>query len=456
MSEITVRLIYIHSAQSSLALIICLLFFYFSKKYKRPFLKWWAISWFCYVVQHIASILLMFDERSSLSLWGFLIIISSYLQLLYLYLGLYRFENRTSFARLHYIALGLVVFMSALSYLSFSDDPSATTYRYIFRVGLKSWIIGLGFIYIALRVLFISAFNNDKFSKYFLVTAFSVYGLQQLWYGTIVYLNATGTNTPFPITSFGIIDLFVIGVAGLGMIIWLLEHQHEKLMVTNKQLDSFLYSTSHDLRAPIASVLGLTNLGRIETQDELAKTYFTKIEERVKKLDHMFGDILSYSKSSKATLIKEKINIAELVNSVYEELKYSAQNEKVKFSFSSSSDSYVYSDKAQLTVILGNLLANSVKYIDTEKKENLIKVSFKKENKSKLKIIVWDNGIGIDEAGQKNIFKMFYRATSKSEGSGLGLFIANEAAKKLNGSINVESKVGSYSEFTLRFEESNS
>ena len=72
---------------------------------------------------------------------------------------------------------------------------------------------------------------------------------------------------------------------GMSMVMWFLEDERQKLNEENKELDSFLSSTSHDLRTPIASILGLTYLGRIELQEEKARTFMNIIEERIKKLD---------------------------------------------------------------------------------------------------------------------------------------------------------------------------
>ena len=110
------------------------------------------------------------------------------------------------------------------------------------------------------------------------------------------------------------------------------------------------------------------------------------------------------------------------------------------------------SDKSQLKIILNNLLANAVKYHDLEKADPYIKVTFKKSGNN-VAIAVEDNGKGISEDHQEKIFEMFYRASTDSDGSGLGLFIVREAAKKIGGKIELNSVPTQGSTFTLVYEE---
>ena len=83
----------------------------------------------------------------------------------------------------------------------------------------------------------------------------------------------------------GAVDLLLISLMGMSMVMWFLEDERENLNKENKELDSFLSNTSHDLRTPIASILGLTYLGKLELQEEKARTFMNMIEERIKKLD---------------------------------------------------------------------------------------------------------------------------------------------------------------------------
>src|SRR5690606_1753728 len=97
-------------------------------------------------------------------------------------------------------------------------------------------------------------------------------------------------------------DLLIVALTGMSMVMWLLEDERFKLQKANTELDRFLYSASHDLRAPIASILGLTYLGKLEFQEERARTCMEMIEERIRKLDGVISDILSLSRTRKFDL----------------------------------------------------------------------------------------------------------------------------------------------------------
>ena len=99
------------------------------------------------------------------------------------------------------------------------------------------------------------------------------------------------------------------------------------------------------------------------------------------------------------------------------------------------------SDEAMLTTILQNLIDNSIKYRNPEAKKTLISITTE-EGKGGVQIVLQDNGTGMNEEIQKNIFVMFYRGTTLSKGSGLGLYLTKISVEKLGGNISVESKPG--------------
>lgn len=441
------RLLYVHIAQIGLSLILCCLFQYYYRHYKRPFLKWWSFSWASLTLFYFFTILLITAGFKLGSLGSLLF---SYLQLVFLVVGVNEFTKHVRLQKQLVIGILIATLIAAISYFSFINDPDGSSERYILRVGLRSLIMALGYWLVAIKILYHKSFQRS-FSKYFLVGAFALYGIQNIWHCIIVYSNVYGEPLPFPIASFGIIDLFSLSVIGIGMIMWLLDNQQSQLLQTNKELDNFLYSTSHDLRAPIASLLGLTNLGKMEVKDQNTLEFFDRIESRVKKLDSIVSDILNYSKSSKRVVSKEKIDFKETVEEIFTQLKFST-SDKINLLVDNGSKKYFYSDPVQLHVILSNLISNAIKYADFEKDLPEIRVKFlrKKEN---ITISVIDNGIGIEAKSLPHVFDMFYRATNKGEGSGLGLFIAKEALNKLNGTFHVTSVEGEGSNFSFSLNE---
>ncbi|MTI38599.1 sensor histidine kinase, partial [Fulvivirga lutimaris] len=415
-------------------------------------LKWWSVSWGSYAILYISSALLFVLPVENRDLASFFAIFSTYIQLLFLIVGLNEYVRQQP-VHLKSIAIYCLVILvfSTTTYFFALDDPSGANLRYVLRVGLKSNIVGLGFLWLVYKILVSKAFFKSL-SKTLMLSAFILYALQQLWHSSIVYSNALGYQVPFPLSSYGIIDLFSLSLIGISMAIWLLENEHNSLMRSNKELDSFLYSTSHDLRAPIASTLGLTNLGKIESNDSTSKMYFEKIELQLKKLDAIFGDILNYSKTSKSSLKISKMDFQQVVKNIYTRLKFSNSGTVPELIIDDSVPQHFYSDRYLIDSILSNLISNAMKYFDSQKGQCYVKTTLVRSGKD-IRIKVEDNGIGINQACLPKVFEMFYRATSDNEGSGLGLYIANQAAERLNATIKVESTENVGTTFTILLSE---
>lgn len=230
---------------------------------------------------------------------------------------------------------------------------------------------------------------------------------------------------------------------------WMLEDEREKLKKTNQELDSFLYSVSHDLRAPIASILGLTNLAKIEAEpNDINQKYFDMIDQRVKKLDIVIGDILRLSRSKNSEAKHEFIDFNKLVFEIIADLKFNEGASAIRLNYIQNPENTFYSDTAQLKIIVGNLLSNAVKYHRLDQADPYIEVIFSK-SKSKTTFSIRDNGEGIPKDNHDRIFNMFFRASTQSDGTGLGLYIVKEALAKIDGEITLLSEEGKGSLFTV-------
>lgn len=206
---------------------------------------------------------------------------------------------------------------------------------------------------------------------------------------------------------------------------------------TNQELDRFVYSVSHDIKAPLASVLGLVNLIRISKGDEI-ETNLKLMERSINKLNGFVQDILEYSRNSRLTVKKDPINIKQQVESAREDLKHMELAEDVELITSYNIPTPVFSDESRLQSVLKNLLSNAVKYHNPDKEKSWVKVDVSADSK-RIYIQISDNGNGIGEKSLPHVFDMFYRASEKSSGSGLGLYIVKETVQKMGGSIHVTS-----------------
>jgi signal transduction histidine kinase len=225
-------------------------------------------------------------------------------------------------------------------------------------------------------------------------------------------------------------------------------HKNHELIRVNAELDQFVYSTSHDLMAPLSSVKGLINLTRLTNDSKEVNTYLAMMEERVESLQKFIRDISDYSRNARIEMVKTPISVHKLVRSILENLRFYPNAEKIDISLEIPTDLEIISDPNRIQIIIGNLITNSFKYADFSKDNSFLKINASVLS-NQLEIKIEDNGVGIKEDYINSIFEMFFQATEKSEGSGLGLYIVKQAVEKLNGTIQVNSKYGMGASFLV-------
>jgi signal transduction histidine kinase len=224
--------------------------------------------------------------------------------------------------------------------------------------------------------------------------------------------------------------------------------QNGELLKINKELDSFVYSVSHNLRAPLMSVLGLVNLARQENNNETLLNYHNLMENSINKLDDTLKEILDYAKNSRQELQTTLINFNKIVNETIDKMKFVQGFELLDVNVLVNDRVPFYSDDYRISVIMNNLISNAIKYLDQNKTNSIFSIHII-TNEKKALLTFLDNGIGIDEQLLPKIFNMFFRGTDKKEGSGLGLYIVKEAVEKLNGNITIESVIGKRTLLTI-------
>ncbi|UZR98726.1 PAS domain-containing sensor histidine kinase [Chondrinema litorale] len=221
-----------------------------------------------------------------------------------------------------------------------------------------------------------------------------------------------------------------------------------ELEKTNVELDNFVYSVSHDLRAPITSALGLIEIAKHEKDDSLKAHYMSLQEKSLHRLDSFIQDILDYSRNSRMGIASELIDFEEIISEIFADFNYMNTEHDVERILEINGSSDFYSDKRRLKVIFNNLISNAIRYSNSYRENSYLKVRVVKGEK-KVVIRFIDNGIGISSQHLNKIFDMFYRATQKNNGSGLGLYIVKETVDKLEGNIDVNSQEGEGTEFVL-------
>jgi PAS domain S-box-containing protein len=227
-----------------------------------------------------------------------------------------------------------------------------------------------------------------------------------------------------------------------------LREKNSQLRKTNEELDSFVYSTSHELRSPLMSVLGLLNLLETEIDHEDRSTYLSMIRESISKLDKIIHDIIDYSRNSRLDVINERIDFHSMIDKIIQDHKYYDNFDRVRFTFNVKECGPFLSDKKRIQTVINNFISNSLWFHDFDKVDPFVEISVRISSVNAL-ITVKDNGSGIQEKHMAKIYDMFYRGTEKSKGSGIGLYIVKEIVDKLQGSIRVKSVPDKGTTFTV-------
>ena len=224
--------------------------------------------------------------------------------------------------------------------------------------------------------------------------------------------------------------------------------QNTALRKLNTELDHFVYSVSHDLRAPLASVLGLINIARQEKDPDVLLHYLDLKEKSIKKLDAYIQEIIELSKNARLEVANEPIDFRQLIEDVYEGQNYDQATQQIQKLLEVDQSREFRSDYKRLRVILQNLVSNALRYANLDQPEPFVKVSVQVQDEF-ASMEVRDNGIGIHADYIEKIFNMFYRANQTRTGSGLGLYIVKETLTKLGGQIEVASALDKGSMFTI-------
>ncbi|HMI66196.1 MAG TPA: ATP-binding protein, partial [Cyclobacteriaceae bacterium] len=222
--------------------------------------------------------------------------------------------------------------------------------------------------------------------------------------------------------------------------------QMMELQRVNAELDNFIYHASHDLRSPLTSIMGLVNLGLKEPDVKVVHDYLGMIRSRIDHLDILLKDLISVSYNNGDEKQYEPFDFEEEVNSISKLLKNPDQDFKITAEVSQPCD--FKTDPIRMRTILRNLISNAFKYYNPEVSTPFIHLTVRVAP-THCAILLKDNGIGIHQAFKNKVFNMFFRATERSAGSGLGLYIVKSMVEKLKGRISFESTLNVGTTFLL-------
>jgi PAS domain S-box-containing protein len=193
-----------------------------------------------------------------------------------------------------------------------------------------------------------------------------------------------------------------IGIYGVYVDITDRKKVEEELKIRNTELDNFVYKVSHDLRAPLSSILGLVNLSRLPGNTDNPLDYIEIIGEKVQALDHFIGDVLSHSKNLKMEVNIGKVDLKNIIEQTFTELGYLEGAQEMKRCVKVDGIDF-FSDYWRISEIFRNLVSNAIKYrqLYINDPEITIKIHI---DHLRADISFSDNGIGIDETNLARIF----------------------------------------------------
>lgn len=222
----------------------------------------------------------------------------------------------------------------------------------------------------------------------------------------------------------------------------------QQLREKNEELNTFIYRASHDLKGPLASIIGLVNLAKSEMTDtESVKYYLELIERSSARLDIILNEFLELGRLTQTSMKYTVINFDQIIKEILQSMEYLDSYKNVDIRINVDHSTVYRSKRPLIKAILQNLIDNAIKYKNPASKA-LVDINVMEVDKE-IVISVYDNGIGMDKNVLENVFKMFYRGSQLSEGSGLGLYIVNTSVDNLKGRIEVKSKPGAGSRFTI-------
>jgi K+-sensing histidine kinase KdpD len=216
----------------------------------------------------------------------------------------------------------------------------------------------------------------------------------------------------------------------------------------NKELDTFLYKSSHDLKRPLTTILGLANVAKITLNDE-ANELFEKTRQTADDMNKLLIKLLTISEINEPADYST-IHFRNMLEVLHNDFKETIEKNNIVVAYKIADNIEYHSHAKLVECIFRNLFENALLYSSlSERKKPKVEISVysKEEN---LHIKVSDNGSGISTDIKNKVWNMFYRGNAMSTGNGLGLYITRRAVGVLKGKISFDTESGKYTTFNVQ------
>ena len=222
-----------------------------------------------------------------------------------------------------------------------------------------------------------------------------------------------------------------------------LAKQAAELEASNKELESFAYSVSHDLRAPLRHVVGYSELLQKQASsslDDKSRRYMQTILESAKRMGNLIDDLLGFSRIGRAETKKAAVNLDQLVREVVAELRQETNGRAIAWKIGALP--VCYGDRSMLKLVLANLVSNAVKFTRVRASAD-IEIGCADEKDNQIEVFVRDNGAGFDMQYVNKLFGVFQRLhrSEEFEGTGIGLATVQRIIHRHGGKVRAEGAV---------------
>lgn len=219
-----------------------------------------------------------------------------------------------------------------------------------------------------------------------------------------------------------------------------------KLLEANRELDTFLYRSSHDLRRPITTIIGLNNIGQYLVKEDIAREILHKVNTTAQAMDQMLLKLTTAHDLNSHVVELSIIRLNELVSEVIKKFETDLQEQQITVSVDVEDVRFV-SDEKLLRIVVMNLIDNAIHFTSPEHLNRIdIRVY---DGHGTVNLEIRDRGVGISQPFRNEIFKPFFRGSDRSKGNGLGLYLVKKALDRLGGKINFESEIGKGTSFSI-------